>query len=133
MITLDFHNRDNLYKRVDLRVDQMIEDGLVDEVRELYSSGSLKKGTTAAAAIGYKEIISYLDGEMSLDEAIELIKMSSRRYAKRQLTWFRHEKDATRLYIDTEDGVLKTKDELLGEAKALASTLINSKGNKNEA
>ena len=64
---------------------------------------------------------------------VDLIKLSTRRYAKRQLTWFRHERDALRLYIDTEDGALKTKDELLSEAKALASTLINSKGNKNEA
>ena len=133
MITLDFHNRDNLYKRVDERVDLMIEEGLVDEVRELYSSGILKKDTTAAAAIGYKEVIGYLDGEMSLEQTVELIKLSTRRYAKRQLTWFRHERDALRLYIDAEDGALKTKDELLSEAKALASTLINSKGNKNEA
>ena len=133
MITLDFHNRDNLYKRVDERVDLMIEEGLVDEVKRLYSSGLLKKGSTAAAAIGYKEIISYLDGETSLGDAIELIKLSTRRYAKRQLTWFRHEKDALRLYIDTEDGAMKSWDELLSEAKALAFAVINNKGNKNEA
>ena len=88
MITLDFHNRDNLYKRVDMRVDQMMEEGLLDEVSALYRSGILKKGTTAAQAIGYKEIISYLDGECSLSEAVELLKLSTRRYAKRQMKWF---------------------------------------------
>ena len=132
MITLDFHNRDNLYKRVDERVDLMIEEGLVDEVRELYSSGILKKDTTAAAAIGYKEVIGYLDGEMSLEQTVELIKLSTRRYAKRQLTWFRHERDALRLYIDTEDGVMKSHSELLNETINLAQEIINKRGNKNE-
>ena len=129
MITLDFHDRDNLYRRVDLRVDQMMEEGLLNEVRSLYEGGMLLKGTTAAQAIGYKEIISYLDGECSLEEAVELLKLSSRRYAKRQLTWFRHNEGAKRLYIDREDGQMKEKDELVSELYALADELIEE--NKN--
>ena len=124
MITLDFHNRDNLYSRVDLRVDMMMDEGLLDEVRALYEGGILVKGTTAAQAIGYKEIISYLDGECSLEESIELLKLSSRRYAKRQLTWFRHNEGAKRLYIDREDGKMKEKDELIAELYAMADELI---------
>ena len=129
MITLDFHDRDNLYQRVDLRVDQMMEGGLLDEVRSLYEDGMLLKGTTAAQAIGYKEIISYLDGECSLEEAVELLKLSSRRYAKRQLTWFRHNEGAKRLYIDREDGQMKEKHELVSELYALADELVRESKN----
>lgn len=127
MITLDFHNRDNLYERVDLRVDQMMEEGLLDEVKTLYHGGILVKNTTAAQAIGYKEIISYLDGECTLEEAVEFLKMSTRRYAKRQLTWFRHNEGAKRLYIDREDGTMKDKDELLSELYAFADELLKGR------
>ena len=127
MITLDFHNRDNLYSRVDMRVDQMIDEGLLDEVKSLYDSGILVENTTAAQAIGYKEIKLYLDGKCSLDEAVELLKLSTRRYAKRQLTWFRHNKDAKRLYIDREDGAMKSKDELLTELYAMAHELMKNR------
>ena len=129
MITLDFHNRDNLYSRVDLRVDQMMEEGLLCEVSSLYTGGVLKKGTTAAQAIGYKEIISYIDGECTLDEAVDFLKLSTRRYAKRQLTWFRHNTDAKRLYIDREDGTMKDKDELLSELYEMADELIKTAKN----
>lgn len=129
MITLDFHNRDNLYSRVDMRVDQMMDEGLLAEVSTLYSEGVLKKGTTAAQAIGYKEIISYIDGECTLDEAVEFLKLSTRRYAKRQLTWFRHNTDAKRLYIDREDGTMKDKDELLTELYEMADELIKNANN----
>ena len=130
MITLDFHNRDNLYSRVDLRVDAMIREGLLDEVKSLYSDGLLQKGTTAAQAIGYKEFLAYLDGECTLEDATEQLKLSTRRYAKRQLTWFRHNTDAKRLFVDREDGSLKNIDELLGELFTLADELIeNAKTN----
>lgn len=132
MITLDFHNRDNLYDRVNLRVDQMMDEGLVAEVEGLYRDGILKKDTTAAQAIGYKEIISYLDGECTLDDAVELLKLSSRRYAKRQLTWFRHNEDAVRLFIDREDGVMKSKEELVSELYGIADELIKSKKTQRE-
>ena len=129
MITLDFHNRDNLYSRVDLRVDQMIEEGLLSEVSSLLDKGLLVANTTAAQAIGYKELIEYIEGKCSLDEAVEHLKLSTRRYAKRQLTWFRHNEDAKRLYVDREDGTIKNKDELLDELFAMADELIAT--NKN--
>lgn len=124
IITLDFHNRDNLYSRVDKRVDIMIDEGLVDEVRSLYTDGLLLPNTTAAQAIGYKEIVTYLEGKCTLDEAVELIKLSTRRYAKRQLTWFRHNENARRLYVDREDGSIKSVDELKKEALEIANELI---------
>lgn len=124
MITLDFHNRENLYMRVDLRVEEMLRGGLVDEVKSLYKRGLLPKGSTAAQAIGYKELISYIEGEATLDEAAELIKLSTRRYAKRQLTWFRHEADAYRLYVDTEDGVMREKEDIISEARLAAEGFI---------
>ena len=127
MITLDFHNRDNLYARVDLRVDQMMEEGLLDEVSSLRSAGLLREDTTAAQAIGYKELIAYLEGECTLDEAVDLLKLSTRRYAKRQLTWFRHNEGAKRLYVDREDGKMKLQDELLAELYALADGLLADK------
>ena len=127
MITLDFHNRDLLYKRVDMRVDEMMSEGLVDEVRSLYESGELIKDSTAAQAIGYKEIISYLDGDITEHEAVELIKLSTRRYAKRQLTWFRHNTDAMRLYVDDENGELRNSEELKEELLEMAKTFIKEK------
>lgn len=120
MITLDFHNRENLYLRVDKRVDEMFESGLLDEVASLYGRGILPEGRTASQAIGYKETVSYLKGEITLDESRELIKLSTRRYAKRQLTWFRHEADAYRLYVDDEDGKMRGADEIINEAHSAA-------------
>ncbi len=105
-----------LYNRIDKRVDIMVEAGLVDEVKELLSMGC-KKGMTSMDGIGYKEIISYLEGEMSLEDAIELIKKNSRNYAKRQLTWFRREKEV--IWLD------KTK--LKNEESLLACILTNLK------
>ena len=122
MITIDFHNRDVLYERVDRRVDIMMSEGLLDEVRGLYDLGLLREGT-AAQAIGYKEIVDHLEGKCSLDEAVERIKLSSRRYAKRQLTWFRHERDAMVIYADRPDGSLRSADELLSEVLELAEKL----------
>ena len=80
-----------LRERIDARVDRMVEDGLVQEVEGLLEAG-FRKGITAPQAIGYKEIVSAIDGEVGLDEAIEQIKVSTRRYAKRQRTWFRKDK-----------------------------------------
>ncbi len=124
MITLDFHNRELLYSRVDRRVDIMMEEGLLEEVKSLYEKKMLQGNTTAAQAIGYKEIVSYLRGECTLDEAREQIKLSSRRYAKRQLTWFRHEAEAYRIYADTEDGKMRSTSELLFEAESFARSFL---------
>ena len=118
MITLDFHNRDNLYERIDKRVDLMIEDGLVGEAKYLYDSGFLSPECTASQAIGYKELKKYFDGELSLSEAAELIKQSTRRYAKRQLTWFRHEEGAVRIFLDNADGQMRDFAEVIEETKS---------------
>lgn len=123
MITIDFYDREKLYERVNKRVDLMIEEGLVDEVKSLYDRGLLA-GKTASAAIGYKEIVEYIEGKCSLEEAVEKLKISTRRYAKRQLTWFRHERDAVTIYADTRDGRLKSADELCSEAIEICRGLI---------
>lgn len=115
MITLDFHNRETLYERVDRRVDIMMAEGLLSEVESLYERGLLTDGT-AAQAIGYKELVRHLKGECTLNEAVEEIKLASRRYAKRQLTWFRHEASAKTLFVDGEDGKMRCLDEILCEA-----------------
>ena len=125
MITLDVHDRENLYRRVDTRVDMMMTEGLLDEVRALYGAGLLPEHTTASQAIGYKELISYIEGRATLDEATELLKLSSRRYAKRQLTWFRHEV-AERVYIDTEQGEMKSVTALCDEVCSAAKRLIDN-------
>ena len=124
MITIDFHSRELLYNRVDRRVGIMMDEGLLDEVRSLYDRGLLSSGT-ASAAIGYKELVDHIEGRCSLDEAVENLKLASRRYAKRQLTWFRHEKDAVVIYADHPDGRMKNPDEMLSEALLLAEEFKN--------
>lgn len=84
--------RDELYERIDKRVDLMLKAGLEKEVRELVDSGKLPLDSTAAQAIGYKEFISYFEGTITLDEVSERIKQATRHYAKRQLTWFKRNK-----------------------------------------
>lgn len=79
---------EKLIGRINSRIDCMLEDGLVEEVRRLASSG-LRRDMQSARALGYSEILAFLEGEMSLDEAIERIRVNTRRYAKRQRTWFR--------------------------------------------
>ncbi len=85
-------DRAHLYERIDRRVDLMVEQGLVDEVRHLKDMGYHKE-MVSMQGLGYKEILSYLDGEMTLEEAIYIIKRETRHFAKRQLTWFRRERD----------------------------------------
>ena len=123
MITIDFHDREKLYERANTRVDQMIEEGLVEEVRDLYDRGLLN-GKTASMAIGYKEIVEFIEEKCSLDEAVEKLKQATRRYAKRQLTWFRHDKEATVIFADTEDGRLKSAKELIAEAIEICEALL---------
>lgn len=85
-----FLERPELYRRVEERVERMIDDGLVDEVRGLLDRG-LRASLTARAAIGYKEIVAHLDGDCTLAQAVDAIKQATRRYAKRQMTWFRRD------------------------------------------
>ena len=112
--------RERLYARIDARVDQMVRDGLVDEVRLLAQRG-LSAEHTAGQAIGYKEILQALAGELSLDDAIELIKRRSRRYAKRQLSWFRHDGRVRWINLDELDlaqALALVVDDLLGGGHA---------------
>lgn len=89
--------RDILYERINKRVDRMLENGLVDEVKMLRETG-LSKANISMQGIGYKEILCYLDGDISLKTAVESIKQNTRHMAKRQVTWFKREKDL--IYID---------------------------------
>ena len=85
---LDFSERGELYRRIDLRVGKMLEMGLIEEIQSLLDSGIPEKAT-AMQAIGYKEFVDALDGRCTIEEAADQVRQSSRRYAKRQLTWFR--------------------------------------------
>ena len=87
-IGVDYVNRQDLYDRIDLRVELMVKDGLLDEIREVLNSGIPEKAT-AMQAIGYKEFVGALAGRATVEEAIAQVQQSSRRYAKRQLTWFK--------------------------------------------
>jgi tRNA dimethylallyltransferase len=87
-------DREKLYERIDRRVDVMFEKGLLDEMKNLTDRG-LTRENQSMQAIGYRELFDYFDGVKTLDETKELIKQNSRRYAKRQLTWFRRERDVT--------------------------------------
>lgn len=92
-------NRDKLYERINKRVDQMLEGGLLEEVESLISAGC-KKDWVSMQGIGYKEILAYKNNDYTLERAVELIKQGSRHYAKRQLTWFRREKNV--IWVDRE-------------------------------
>lgn len=86
-LTMD---RGRLYERIEARVDQMMADGLLEEVKSLVENG-LDRRSTAGQAIGYKELLDYVDGSCSLDEAVANIKQRTRRYAKRQISWFKND------------------------------------------
>lgn len=110
-------DRDRLYARIDARVDIMMEEGLLAEVEGLVERGA-RDALTSRQAIGYKEIIEYLDGMRSLDSAVALIKQRSRRYAKRQLAWCR--RDERVRWIDMDSlGIQGAVDRILSEAVAM--------------
>lgn len=90
-------DREDLYERINLRVDQMVDEGLVEEVTRLQNQGCTKS-MVSMQGLGYKEILDYLDGNKSLSDAIEEVKLETRHFAKRQLTWFRREKEV--LWLD---------------------------------
>ena len=96
-IGLTCRDRQVLYDRINLRVDLMLKDGLLEEAEKVLNSDL---SNTAEKAIGYKEIIPYFNGESTLDECVEVLKMNTRRYAKRQLTWFRRDQEINWIYID---------------------------------
>ncbi len=84
--------RAHLYERINLRVEQMMENGLLEEVKQLQNEG-YNRNMVSMQGLGYKEILAYLDGEYTLDEAVAVIKRDTRHFAKRQITWFRREKE----------------------------------------
>ena len=92
--------RDRLYRRIDLRADEMIKRGLVEEAREFFTHTDY---VTSAQAIGYKELKPYLDGEKTLEECTERLKQVTRNYAKRQLTWFNKMPDLHKIPVDEEE------------------------------
>lgn len=112
---LDFEPRQALYERINLRVSLMLEQGLIDEIRALLARGIAPK-CTALQAIGYKEFVSALEGNGSIELAADEVRLSSRRYAKRQLTWFRRNPDINWLTRRADDG----PDEILAKARQLA-------------
>ena len=93
------HEREKLYERINLRVDLMMKDGLLDEVKRVLPFRQL----TPLNTVGYKELFDYIDGKTTIDEAVELMKRNSRRYAKRQLTWLRRHPEAQWIPFDTTD------------------------------
>jgi tRNA dimethylallyltransferase len=95
-------DRQELYDRINRRVDDMMEQGLLDEVRSVYD----KRNMNALNTVGYKELFDYLDGRWSLDEAVERIKGNTRRYARKQLTWFKRDENMKWFHPDQQQDIL---------------------------
>lgn len=121
IIGINAHERQILYDRINLRVDMMLDSGLLAEAQEFFASDVSK---TARQAIGYKELKPYFDSACTLDEAVEKLKMETRRYAKRQLTWFRNRENINWIYIDG-----KSKEEIVSEAEKIITENRKDKHN----
>lgn len=119
VIGLDYEDRQKLYDRIDKRVDMMLEMGLLSETKTLFDEGLLCT-KTASQAIAYKEFMPYFDGSDSLENCIETLKRNSRRYAKRQLTWFRRNKDIQWIFRDG-----KSIEDVLAAAFSLADNYLS--------
>ena len=111
MMIID-HDREVLYDRINQRVDIMLQEGLIDEVKSLMEKG-YTRDMNSMKGIGYKEVMDYLEGTVTFDEMTEILKQSTRHYAKRQLTWFRRDERIN--YIDAKGNVLQEADKLIGE------------------
>ena len=111
-------DRDKLYERINMRVDQMLAEGLVDEVQKLLDMGCTRD-MVSMQGLGYKEIIDYLEGRMSLEEAVYIIKRDTRHFAKRQLTWFRRERNVCWIH----------KSDYASEEEILADMLLQIEKN----
>ena len=120
VLMLKYADRDILYRRIEKRVDQMIAEGLLEETRALMEEGVFEKNGTAAQAIGYKELLGYLRGNESLEDAISELKTATRRYAKRQITWFSAKDYVLGLEADGESGI-KRFEEIVNNAEKLFS------------
>lgn len=110
-ICLGYKNRELLYDRINKRVDLMLENGLLEEAERAFN----KVGGTAAQAIGHKELFDYFNNTKTLDEAIEHLKMQTRRYAKRQITWFKKMPNINLIYMDEEKDAFKTASDIIEE------------------
>ena len=120
VLWLSYYNRDILYSRIEKRVEEMIHEGLLLETENLMNEGVFEKNGTAAQAIGYKELLGYFRGEKTLETAVADLKTSTRRYAKRQITWFSAKKYAVPLGADGEFGI-KRFEEIVNNAQNLFS------------
>ena len=120
VLTMD---RARLYERIDRRVDIMMERGLVDEVAGLRAMG-IQRDSTSMQGIGYKQVYGYLDGEYDLEEAVRLIKRDTRHFAKRQLTWFKREKDV----IWTDLDRFENRQQMWDHMQTTAENIIHYKG-----
>ena len=103
VLFLTAHDRELLYSRIEKRVDIMLDEGLLDEARYLWENELLKPEYNSYAAIGYKELIPYFEGSKTLDECVSDLKLATRHYAKRQLTWFSRYESYHKIYTDTEN------------------------------
>ena len=120
VLGLFFNNRDLLYTRIEQRVDMMLRDGLIEETARLAAADVFKTSPTAAAAIGYKEMLPYLEGRCTLEEATAELKTATRRYAKRQLTWFGAKGYVCR--IEADDGTsMRKSEEIVNNALEIAN------------
>ena len=120
VIYLTYGDRQLLYRRIEERVEAMLAEGLVAETAMLDSRGVFDVSRTAAAAIGYKEILPYLHGECTLTEATDVLKQATRRYAKRQITWFSAKDYVVPLTMD-RDGKLRNFEEIVNNALEIIS------------
>lgn len=118
-LTMD---RAALYNRINLRVDRMIEQGLIEEVKKIKAMG-YSKNMVSMQGIGYKEIFDYLDNRCTIEETVDIIKQSSRRYAKRQLTWFRRDDNIHWIEIDKYDSMDKAVEIITGYIEGKLSLL----------
>lgn len=105
VLFLTCKDRAVLVERIEKRVDIMLEQGLLDEARYLYENGYLNEKYTSYSAIGYKELLPYLKGEDTLENCVERLKISTRQYAKRQLTWFGRRESYNKIYVDEENAL----------------------------
>ncbi len=109
VIGITYEDREKLYNRINLRVDLMLENGLLNEAKTTFET---KNSKGAFQAIGHKELYGYLNGECSLEEAVQLLKRQTRRYAKRQLTWFRRDRRINWIFADKSENVTDEAFEL---------------------
>ena len=125
VIGLHYPRREVLYERINRRVDMMLADGLLEETRRLLDEGVFARNQTAAQAIGYKELLGYFDGNETLAEAAENLKTATRRYAKRQLTWF-SAKPYVKWVEMEKDGSLRSLDDVCDEILSLFETEVEA-------